>query len=404
MDPIFVLGCVRSGTSVINNSLVHIGIPGNPEGHIFPLLYNLHETIDNYYHEMDRYLGYLWTFENLDNNLLKETITHQFINTIKNTFSSDQWVDKTPGPAMINAAPFLLNLFPKAKFIFCKRRGVDCVLSQIRRYGEGPCDEKYFEYFCKAWSSSMENWLNVRDNINHSYIEIDHADLVYNIDEVCSRLSTFLCVSKKKLLLMREYFLNSFPERTCTRFTETSLSDTNWIIDRQYEFIKLCGHMMHAYKYPLDIARKEHAVIFLNYSEDRTYIDTSLLTNCSLSFKQILHGAFLLHPQEGNIDSQIRFKNISFKGHNRFESHITIANADSCPVKFSVKIINPSNNKALELFEKSLLPQEKHQFNFNFKPLIGNFDIILSTSMLNASDPVHYAWANWFSPRFTISI
>ena len=54
MRPIFIVGAARSGTTVIVQALCQgAGLPGYDEGHVLPLLNQLHRTVDDYFASLD---------------------------------------------------------------------------------------------------------------------------------------------------------------------------------------------------------------------------------------------------------------------------------------------------------------------------------------------------------------
>jgi len=47
-------------------------------------------------------------------------------------FSSAHWVDKTPNLDIVRSADILYRIWPEAKFIYMKRRGIENVMSRLR--------------------------------------------------------------------------------------------------------------------------------------------------------------------------------------------------------------------------------------------------------------------------------
>src|SRR5688572_12819149 len=75
------------------------------------------------------------------------SVPEEFLTTgIKNLFGrafietmgTGRWLDKTPGGAkIVETCPSLLEIFPNATFIFCKRRGIENVLSRQNKFKGG---------------------------------------------------------------------------------------------------------------------------------------------------------------------------------------------------------------------------------------------------------------------------
>ena len=105
MRPIFITGAPRSGTTAIMQALcAGAGLPGYDEGHVLPLLNQLHQTVDDYFASLDPRILELGVREKqligwLEAEDLKQHITSKFVEIIEERLGSDVWVDKTPGNA-----------------------------------------------------------------------------------------------------------------------------------------------------------------------------------------------------------------------------------------------------------------------------------------------------------------
>src|SRR5687767_11132337 len=145
--PIFVVGSVRSGTSAMMHALRDgAGIRGFNEGVLAQLMPVLLAAIGNHYGTFNQkpttMLG------SVPREFLENGIKNLFGRAFVETMGTGRWLDKTPGGApMINACPTLLEIFPEAKFIFCKRRGVENVLSRQRKF-----PGRSVEAHCEGWA------------------------------------------------------------------------------------------------------------------------------------------------------------------------------------------------------------------------------------------------------------
>ena len=100
-------------------------------------------------------------------------IKNLFGKVFTETMGTGRWVDKTPGgTSMVEACPSLLEIFPRATFIFCKRRGIENVLSRLNKFKGGA-----FEAHCQGWAQTMETWLQVAPLLGQSAIEVDQTDM-----------------------------------------------------------------------------------------------------------------------------------------------------------------------------------------------------------------------------------
>jgi hypothetical protein len=124
-QPIFLLGCPRSGTSVLTAILQHspevAGLPG--EGHV--LWEALHHP---------KYHG--WRSNELGAQDASERDRRFFSAAMRAIARGKRFLDKTPKNSL--RIPYLLALFPDADFVFIKRRGADNVNSLIQGWRAEP--------------------------------------------------------------------------------------------------------------------------------------------------------------------------------------------------------------------------------------------------------------------------
>ena len=176
VEPIFIVGCVRTGTSAVVGALKNAGhIRGYNEGGAIPLLHRLLKETERFFQSFsDEYLSNEKHYiANLDRRAIETDLINVFTGQLIEMMGRGRWLDKTPeGPAMIRACPTLLKAFPKAKFIFCKRRAIENILSRQRKFGTEP-----FEVYCLNWAATMSAWLEVRNQLRGASIELDQRDM-----------------------------------------------------------------------------------------------------------------------------------------------------------------------------------------------------------------------------------
>ena len=159
------------------------------------------------------------------------------------------WMDKSGNPEMIEIIPQLVNLWPDARFIFAKRRGIENVISRCKKFPAFA-----FEYHCNDWARNMKAWLVVREQIGDHGIEIDQQDIIRQPGSVAARLATFLNADAGS----RANLLNSLetrrPQESAAGSAETvtSLAETPWTEEQRGVFVRLCGADMQAYNYSMD--------------------------------------------------------------------------------------------------------------------------------------------------------
>jgi hypothetical protein len=123
--PIFLIGCPRSGTSllyaILRRSPELAGLPG--EGHV--LWESLHHP---------KYHG--WESNALGAEHATKRDRNFFYATIRAISRGRRFLDKTPKNSL--RVPYLAALFPDADFIFLRRRGADNVNSLIQGWRARP--------------------------------------------------------------------------------------------------------------------------------------------------------------------------------------------------------------------------------------------------------------------------
>ncbi len=145
---IFILGCARSGTSVVYRAVRHVlGLPGEGESHVLPIFVRLMHEYKLYVDQFKGREGLLAA------NLELRTFRTALVNYIRDFYAREypegSWVDKTPGPEGTIGVTFIVEAFPEARIIATKRNGIEVVESFRRKFSAS------FEDACQAWTASM---------------------------------------------------------------------------------------------------------------------------------------------------------------------------------------------------------------------------------------------------------
>ena len=162
---------------------------GFREGQLFDLLAQLERCAETFYADKRSSLensNLMLSHVPLD--YLSAVIGSAFRDLADRLFSSRYWVDKTPNVDMIRLAPTLLRLWPKAKFIYMKRRGIENLMSRLRKFP----DTITFHTHCADWAESMEVWEKVRTQLGRSSIEVDQRHMLSESDAVADVSDTIL--------------------------------------------------------------------------------------------------------------------------------------------------------------------------------------------------------------------
>ena len=206
-SPIFILGCGRSGTTllrVILNRHSRIAIP--EETWFFPDLYNkLNELIKNE-DWRESIVNYLKIASKVHFPELKESEIRNglkdvekegvpdILATINRIFADrenkSRWGDKTPGYVL--HIPFLKKMYPKAKVIHIIRDGRDVVPSLLRYWSVGPQTNSFIEtaiYWKKQVKAGMISGPRVFGN---NYLEIKYENLIEQPKKVIKQVCEFI--------------------------------------------------------------------------------------------------------------------------------------------------------------------------------------------------------------------
>jgi Sulfotransferase family len=128
-EPVFVLGCPRSGTSVLLQALLQSPVRSvQSEGHIL---------WDEFHHPRDK--G--WDSDALGAEDVTKREREYVYRAIRWWTRSRRFVDKTPENCL--RVPYLDVLFPDARFVFLCRRAADNVSSLIEGWRARPRFVKY---------------------------------------------------------------------------------------------------------------------------------------------------------------------------------------------------------------------------------------------------------------------
>jgi hypothetical protein len=246
--PVFVLGAARSGTSAIAQALVvATRYAGQEEGHLLDLLLPLRALIERHYAERseewrDRANTMIAV---VPKGFIEAGLRHTFVELARGLYPKGWWIDKTPRPAMIAAAPALKEIWPEARFIFMKRRGIENVVSRMRKFREAD-----FEDHCRDWAAGMQAWTVARDTLTGAAVEIDQLYLSNHPHEVAATLAPFLLLQPEEVIRLGHALATDRPERTTEYFSSAIPSDKlDWTPRQRDLFDKLCGPMMVAYGY-----------------------------------------------------------------------------------------------------------------------------------------------------------
>jgi len=252
LDPIFVRGMQRTGTSMMTRALQKMGIAGFGEGHLwFEMVKPFEKLSDATYLPHLRHDAYALGQGRASQ--LEKYIAIALDRFHQDHLSSDlkRWMDKSPNVEAVRVAPLLARLFPRAQFIFMYRNGITCVHSAIKRWEVRP-GVFDFENACQSWAATMSVWRKVRGSVSGRYIEIAQEEMASKPLETATRLTHFLetteYLQQVADLFRSKRVLSTFPDKPPGDYQY----QIDWSPTQKAYFVDVCGAEMKAWDYNVD--------------------------------------------------------------------------------------------------------------------------------------------------------
>ncbi|CAD5925003.1 hypothetical protein NO108_01292 [Planktothrix rubescens] len=247
--PIFIIGSGRSGTSVITGALIKGGgINGYLEGHFLPLIMFLMKDIERYYFSKRQLLTderHLLT--HLSQNDIEEEILEMFRQRCETLCPSETWLDKSPDSAMIKAVPYLLRIWPDARFILAKRRGIENIQSRLKKF-----PHVSFEDHCILWKDCIASWLNIRKTLSPTcYIEVDQREIALQPKVMAEKIGNFLGLEPERIAKIEHIFTHERPQSTggVEELKAQDIKEVGWTDEQIEIFRKHCGKVSEKFGY-----------------------------------------------------------------------------------------------------------------------------------------------------------
>jgi hypothetical protein len=149
-------------------------------------------------------------------------------------------VDKTPTIEPLHALQHIEAMWQDAKFIFCRRRGIDNVMSKQRKWPDRP-----FENHCREWATVNDVWDEKKKGLRSGWLEVDFFHLVNAAEDVAERIGMLLGLTEEEVGLMARRLSATRPEISSPEPAKyAGFTDTGWSNEQSDQFTRICGATM----------------------------------------------------------------------------------------------------------------------------------------------------------------
>ncbi len=251
-SPIFIIGSARTGTSALVHALKNgADIAGYNEGHYLTMMHALIKTaVDHVVMQKNKNKSGLVMMSHITADHVVQDIMEMMKKRMEATFSGKiVWLDKTPDGPMLRLIPYLILMWPNARFIYTKRRAMENVVSRLKKF-----KHLDFKQNCERWVMSMDLWQKMKHHIpENQRIEIDQYDMSLKPGFVAERLGTFLGLGKKEVRGIAETLGGTRVEFTGgDEEHPKGLHELGWTSEQIDIYNALCKDLNRAYGYSED--------------------------------------------------------------------------------------------------------------------------------------------------------
>jgi hypothetical protein len=396
-SPVFIVGSARSGTSAAMDALRDgAGIPGFNEGVLAQLMPVLLSSVDRHYSTfLQKHSTMLGS---IGKDVLSNGIKNLFGKAFIETMGEGRWLDKTPGGA-VAACPALLEIFPNARFIFCKRRGIENVLSRQSKFPDQP-----FDLHCTGWAAAMEAWLEVGPRLGAHAIALDQRDMAVEPERVSAELATFLGLTAEQRAGVLNAFQNKRLQQTRPARDDVPvrIEDTGWTATERETFQAVCGPMMKAFGYAEgeDVATRTPLSSYQFFVPIADGIAVRENVSDRKACRALDAKRFKIHPNPfGSPPAGIRHRMIEMSNFREFSAKIRCLSGDgraTGSLIFSFALERSSDGSPAFLSERTLAPGSREFWRCELPQLAGPHDAILSVRPMSVETdaPTRSLWTD----------
>ena len=146
---------------------------------------------------------------------------------------------------MVAVAPLLASVWPRARFIFLRRRGAENIVSRLSRF-----PGTSFRAHCRDGAEAMQGWRAVRETLGSAALEFDQLELAEAPVRSAERVAALFDLPADATTRLSHALANERPERTAARFpARLDVGEAGWSQAQIDYFNRTCAPMMAAYGY-----------------------------------------------------------------------------------------------------------------------------------------------------------
>ncbi len=240
---LFVVGTTRSGTSALRNALTETRYTGHGEGHTIGLLGALYEAIERNFEEYKEALKFGTMLADWKRDLFWKDIVNAYVRQIRLQFPGGFYLDKTPNILPLKYAKLIEASLDGSRFIFCRRRGIDNIISKQRKWP----DVSFHEH-CTEWSDIIEHWDRLKGELKSPILEIDFYEMFAERELLATRIADFLELPEDERARFYEHLVQTQP----AAHPWVPLSQSGWSDEKVRTFLDACRPVMDRYNYGLE--------------------------------------------------------------------------------------------------------------------------------------------------------
>jgi len=396
--PILITGAARSGTSALHRALVAgAGIPGDYEGHLLPLLASYRRQAARFFRGRSgaALADPGFTSARVGEARVVSDLAALFARWIAAPHGEARWVDKTPEHEMVRDLPVLLELFPAARVVFARRRGIENVLSRQRKFPRIP-----FTDHCWGWAATMAAWLRVRDALGDRALEVEQRTLSERPGAVLEDLVAFLGLGPESERSMVVALEGRRPEASRGSVDDwpVELEATPWSPEQRAAFQEICGPMMAAFGYMEAAPGPPGPVRFAAAGAD---VEHRGIPPGGIGD---LGRGFVLHPPAAaSEEAALRFRGVLLRGHDAFRARVALGHPRAPPVLFGLRVVATAPPALVADATLRLEPGQEVPWKVPLPPLRGRHEVWLTTRVAPDPGSNEFAWAVWTDPRFEVT-